>query len=103
MNSKQFEDILSKRLDSIKNTLSSKSKEYASFDDRLYNFKRAAQLQNVTPQAALLGMMTKHLVSVLDLIEGKSTPSISIIDEKIGDTINYFILLEAVLKEQPKE
>jgi hypothetical protein len=99
MTSEQFESILDKRVASIKTTLSQKAKEYA-IGDRLYNFKRAAELLRTTPQKALLGMLSKHLISVLDLIEG-SLPSIeSTIDEKIGDTINYFILLEAVLKEQ---
>jgi len=45
-------------------------------------------------------MMVKHLVSVFDLIEGRIPTSQEMIDEKIGDMINYLILLEAVLKEK---
>lgn len=45
-------------------------------------------------------MMMKHLVSVLDLIEGSLPATEHMINEKIGDAINYLILCEAVLKEK---
>jgi hypothetical protein len=99
MDSKKFNEILKNRLRKIEETLSSKAVEYAK-GDRLYNFKRASNILQSTPQEALLGMMAKHIVSVLDLIEGTLNPSPEMIDEKIGDTINYLILLEAVLLDQ---
>ena len=58
-----------------------------------------AEIMRTTPQKALAGMFMKHLVSVLDLIEGSLSPSEYMVNEKIGDAINYLILLEAVLKE----
>ena len=98
MNADQFGLLLDERLASIKAVLGSKAKEYA-IGDRLYNFKRAAEIARTTPQKALFGMFLKHLVSVLDLIEGSIPPTDHLINEKIGDTINYLILLEAILKE----
>jgi len=45
-------------------------------------------------------MWTKHLVSVIDMIfDFPAEPEESVINEKIGDSINYLILLEALLKE----
>lgn len=45
-------------------------------------------------------MMNKHTVSVYNLVkkmtDGKEV-SVELIDEKIGDMINYLILLEACL------
>jgi len=35
----------------------------------------------------------------MDLVEGRLNPTLGNINEKIGDMINYLILLEAVLKE----
>jgi len=99
MNSEQFNTILEQRIEKIRATLAGKAKEYA-IGDRLYNFKRAAELQRSTPEKALLGMMTKHLVSVLDLIEGSQNVTGYMINEKIGDSINYLILLEALLVEE---
>jgi hypothetical protein len=99
MNSEQFDKILDQRIEAIRKTLSGKAKEYA-IGDRRYNFKRAAKIAGNTPQQALLGMFMKHLVSVLDLIEGSIEPTEYMVNEKIGDAINYLILLEAIFKEE---
>jgi hypothetical protein len=99
MNNTDFEKILDTRIKAIRETLAGKAKEYASAD-RLYNFKRAAEIDQTTPEAALKGMWLKHVVSVLDLISGKLERSEHMINEKIGDSVNYLILLEAVLKEK---
>ena len=98
MDTKQFEKVLEVRIAAIQQTLGNKAKEYA-IGDRLYNFKRAAEISRTSPQKALVGMLMKHLVSVLDLAEGSLPPTEYYINEKIGDAINYLILLEAVLKE----
>ena len=72
------------------------------YDDRLHNFKVAGKLQKCTPVKALGGMMAKHTVSVYDLIDdyeqGKAI-SKEMWAEKIGDSINYLLLLTALLEE----
>lgn len=77
-------------------------KEYAT-DDRLHNFKIAGELQKCTAVKALGGMMAKHTVSVYDLIDdyeqGKAI-SKEMWAEKIGDSINYLLLLTAMLEEK---
>ena len=99
-----FNTILHDRLTVIKGVLASKAKEYATEDgDRLQNFKDAAILGNTTPERALKGMLLKHLVSVfmiIDELDKGKIASRAMIDEKLGDSINYFILLEALLKER---
>jgi hypothetical protein len=99
MNSADFDRVVRLRVDSIVKTLSYKAKEYAS-EDRLYNFKRAAEMSRTTPIEALKGMMLKHLVSVFDLMEGKLENTAYLVNEKVGDAINYLILLEALLEEK---
>jgi len=99
MDTKRFDEILNNRIEQIRKVLGSKAKEYA-IGDRLYNFKRAAEITRSTPEKALLGMFMKHLVSVLDLIEGSVPLTEYMINEKIGDAINYLILCEAVLREK---
>ena len=109
MNNKDFDKLLNKRIESMKAVLSKKGKEYSSEFDKLHNFKRAGQIQDMIPEKALIGMWTKHLVSILDIIDNiilddffdrKTKLTKKILDEKIGDLINYLPLLEALIKER---
>ena len=97
----KFEECIENRIRNIREILLVKAKEYASEDNRFHNFDVAARILNNTPEQALQGMMLKHIVSVFDLIEWTETNTNmlteQIIDEKIGDTINYLILLEGLL------
>lgn len=100
MNVIDFNNLVKMRKVKISNTLTCKGKEYANEKDRLAHFKRAARLTNKTPAEALWGIAIKHLLSVIDMVEGRTEPNSLMIDEKIGDMINYLILLEAILKEE---
>lgn len=95
-----FNKIVLERMDKCKNTLVRKAQEYATEEDRLHNFYIGANFLDDTPAKYALSLMTKHLVSVRDIVLSKERPSQEIIDEKIGDAINYFILLEAILQEE---
>lgn len=103
MTNDTFNQIVSERIKKIQIVLSAKSKQYALSGDRLHNFKVAARLLKTTPEQALWGIAVKHLVSVEDLVMGRLDPTQEIVDEKIGDMINYLVLLEAVLTEIDKE
>lgn len=103
MNTETFNAIVDQRVEKIKATLIKKAAEYSSEDDRLHNFKVAARINGETPERALWGMMAKHLVSVIDIIADSNRgklPSAAMRDEKLGDAINYLILLEALLIEK---
>jgi hypothetical protein len=97
----EFDSILLRRLGLTSQVLGSKAVEYAAGGDRLHNFKEAAKLDGTTPAEALRGMLRKHWVSVMDMVgridRGDCWPEPALIDEKIGDAVNYLILLEAVL------
>lgn len=102
MNDQQFEDIIQARVKKCLDMLGMKAKEYAR-GDRLHNFHHAGALLRCSPEKALLGFLAKHLVSIIDMIEandmGAATP-MAIWDEKIGDAINYLLLLDACLKRE---
>ena len=105
MTEQDFDTILNERIESIKSVLKRKASEYAMSSDRLHNFKVAALIKDETPELALWGMAIKHLVSVIDLIDSvechrTACYSAERVNEKIGDLINYLILLEALLKER---
>ena len=80
-----------------------KDKEYTRGDDKLHNFKRAGMVLGVSPEEALLGMMSKHVVSVLDMtadVIAGNHPIQALIDEKFSDLHNYFFLLEGLIRER---
>jgi hypothetical protein len=98
MNAKDFETIVNQTLDACKNTLCNKAKEYAVDEDRLHNFKTAAALQGCTVERSLSGMLAKHVVSIFDMCDHGIYP-VDTWQEKIGDAINYLLLLKAVIIE----
>lgn len=104
MNNEDFKVVVDGCIENIKQVLESKSQEYSSKEDKLHNFVAAAKLMRCnTKEYALLGMLNKHLVSVIDMIvkyeqEGM-LPSAKLVNEKIGDSINYFVLLKACFME----
>lgn len=104
MNTDDFNKVVQERFDKCKEVLGRKGNEYSNNNDRLYNFKIAAKIQGGSPEKALLGMMVKHLVSVIDIINYVDKYNLSVnddlIDEKLGDTINYIVLLEGLIKER---
>ena len=81
-------------------TLIQKAQEYATDGDRLHNFKVAAEVQGISPTAALAGMMAKHTVSVYDMIGTGKVYPMELWEEKIKDNINYLFLLWALLHEE---
>jgi len=96
-----FDDVLSARIFKINQVLGQKAQEYASGANHFHNFDLAARRLKTTPEKALNGMMAKHDVSVQDLIawseDDPERITRGLIDEKIGDLINYLILLEGLL------
>ena len=103
MNAKDFDGIVAARMAWCNKTLCVKGDEYARDGDRLWNFKVAARKLNCHPAEALAGMMIKHTVSVDDIIDGLAkgiVPPRELVAEKIGDSIDYLLLLEGLIEEE---
>lgn len=104
MQTEEFNDYLAEMQKRTVAVLAAKAKEYAT-DDRLHNFKAAANLQRTDPISALGGMMVKHTVSLYDLIHDQAAGSeipLELWQEKITDHINYCFLLWALVNEEIK-
>lgn len=99
----KFVELVEARLDACHKVLALKGAEYSRNGDRLWNFKIAAEKRRQTPAEALLGMKVKHDVSLDDIVAGLAAgciPSKETVAEKIGDSINYLLLLEGLIEEQ---
>lgn len=100
MTQQKFEAIVGQQLETCRNLLVSKGKEYSLTDDRLIAFKKAASLQGETMEQALCGMLAKHVVSVYDMCMSGDYFPIDRWTEKITDSINYLLLLMAAIQEE---
>ena len=102
MTPEQFNEVLERRFDMSRTVLATKAVEYALDKSRFHNFHRAGQILGCSPEQALLGMMVKHTVSVMDIIDnmaGGNIPDLGLWDEKIGDSINYLLLLDGMVQD----
>lgn len=102
MNNETFNQIVEDRIRTIRTVLASKGKEYGR-GDRLHNFKRSAAFMQCAPESACFAFAMKHFTSVADMVNDLETgvqPSEEMAAEKVGDAINYLVLLEALLIER---
>mgnify|MGYP003575072735 CR=1 FL=1 len=101
-----WQKYLEWRLNTTRDVMASKSAEYATGGDKLHNFNRALQAsagRMSTREGALFGMMLKHWVSILDILDKVDVgglPTEPILKEKFGDMINYLMLLEASIQHR---
>lgn len=103
MDDKRFAEILEKVITTMRSTLVEKAKQYSRGGDRLGNFKKAAQRRNCTPEAALRGISVKHEVAIDDFIDDIASGDLMSIvqwEEKLIDSINYNVLLLALVTER---
>jgi len=98
MTPENFDKMVLSMQDRSKKVFLSK-KGYGTEIDRLSNFKRAGQLQKINAQSALRGMSGKHTISISDMVydyEHGIKPNPAELEEKIGDEINYLLLLRGL-------
>ncbi len=101
MNNNEFNKIVQEMVTKCMDVLCAKGAEYGA-EDRLHNFKVAARIEGITPIQALAGMMAKHTVSIYDMCRecrAGADYSLEQWEEKIGDHINYLLLLRALVAE----
>lgn len=104
MQRKEFQQVVEKRLNLIQSVLASKGAEYSPDDNPFHNFDNATGLsfhKNRTKVA--WEFMVKHLQSIKDMLDKDEkglTNSEAHIEEKIGDAVNYLILIEGMLKDK---
>jgi hypothetical protein len=102
MTTEQFNVVVENRIDLIRSVLLQKGKEYIdqTMDNPFSNFHKAIGISfHKTGSKVAWEYMTKHLQSLKDIIDDKTPKSKEAVEEKIGDIINYLILIEGMLKD----
>lgn len=103
MQSEQFNHLVETTLNDVRQILVAKGIEYVpggEEQDRFHNFEVSAAFNQQRTTEALWGFLTKHLVSLSDMVKVDSTDhTMEKWEEKIHDAIIYLILLKGIVKE----
>jgi len=99
MNQTEFERIINNREALCLDTLRRKGEIYSTDDDRLSNFSSVGAMNDVSPQEALWGMVSKHIIATKDMAKSGELPTKKWITEYLGDIHNYMHLLEAIWED----
>lgn len=106
MNTQEFNKHFDAVVERSRNVLINKRNEYANNQSVFNNFDQATGLSfHETNVSVAWEYAVKHLQSLKDIIkkvESNIDQSITpeLINEKMGDIINYMILIEGMLKER---
>lgn len=99
MTQNEFDTLLERRIKLTREVLASKAKEYATNTDKLANLRLTAVMAGVTPISACWVNLCKHL-AWLSLNRDRAGEQAQVLwDEKVGDAVNYLVLLEACAQE----
>jgi len=98
----QFDLFLLSFFNRTQKILTSKSKEYASDADIFLSFKKGTgfSFHNEAEKVAY-EYLCKHLESIKTMLDNlDKPPNKDYIEEKIGDAVNYLIIIEGLIKER---
>ena len=102
MDGPEFEAVVDATLEKVRDLLIRKGAEYVPEGEpsRFHNFEVAAAFNQQLSTEALWGFLTKHLVSLADMVKTESSEaSMMKWDEKINDAIVYLLLLKGIVVE----
>ena len=95
MTEQRFDEVVDIFLNSIRETLIVKGKEYRRNNNPFHNFDIGAQRSGLIREKVLDGFLLKHEISIADItndLEKGILPSIKTLDEKFGDNVIYLII-----------
>lgn len=97
MGQEQFSNLVEERLNKIKEIILIKGKEYIRNDNPLHVFKEGSKITGLSTTDVLDGMLLKHYISYRDMLKDLNDNKPikeSLIKEKFGDILVYFIIQE---------
>jgi hypothetical protein len=99
----KFMELLEQRFSKTRETYAIKMNEYATDLDVFSSFKKGVGFSfQDTPEGVAWEYACKHFESIKTIISKcpGEVPTDELLEEKIGDAINYLIILEGLIKER---
>jgi len=100
MTEEEFEKFFEERVQKCRQVLVRKAKEYSSSDDKMRNFNVAGRMLGEPPYKVAFSYMMKHFESLYDIIMNDKDVSLEMWDEKVGDLLNYWFLIDAMWRKR---
>lgn len=103
MTEERFDQVVDIFLNSVRETLIVKGKEYRRNNNPFHNFDIGSQRSGLIREKVLDGFLLKHEISIADItndLEKGILPEIYILDEKFGDNVIYLILKMASIVDK---
>ena len=97
-----FENTIKNTLESIKELLIVKGKEYRRKNNPYHNFEVGAEKTGKTRIEILRGFALKHSISIDDMIEdfeNGTPPNVEKVNEKYNDLITYLLIEKSMMIE----
>lgn len=102
MNHDTFATIWQDAVTHSETTLLVKSDEYGTSEDVLHNIRQSAVLEQTTLRASVGGKLSTAIVKIYDMIREDELAPVEAWDNKIGEAINYLMLLKAAAIDEHK-
>jgi len=106
MTEKNFNWVIDKTLESIRNTLLVKGKEYRRNNNPFHNFEEGSKITGKLREDVLWGFAMKHYISIQDIkadLNLGKLPSKAQVEEKYNDLIIYLMIEKASLIDRINE
>jgi len=103
MTEERFDEIVDVFLNSIRETLIVKGKEYRRNNNVFHNFDVGSQRSGLIREKVLDGFLLKHEISISDMtndLDNGILPKLSAVNEKFGDNLIYLILKKAMFTDR---
>ena len=95
MTEDRFDQVVDIFLNSVRETLLVKGREYRRNGNVFHNFDEGSKRSGLIREKVLDGFLLKHEISIADItndLEKDILPKISTLDEKFGDNVIYLII-----------
>ncbi len=95
MTEDRFDQVVDIFLNSVRDTLLLKGREYRRNNNVFHNFDEGSKRSGLIREKVLDGFLLKHEISISDItndLEKGILPKISTINEKFGDNVIYLII-----------
>ena len=103
MKIKEFRELLEDTFEKSRETYNNKMNEYATDLDVFQSFREGVGFSfQSTPEGVAWEYACKHFESIKNIISKcpGEVPTDELLEEKIGDAINYLIIIKGLVKER---